>query len=239
MYFDNLANSVRVGPSQLPDLHASLLEAAGILDVAAPDLYVRQNPQPNAYTLAVRGAKPFIVVHSSLLDLMTPAEVQAVLAHELGHLKCEHGVWLTLANLAQVGLEQVPLLGDLLGAAGQRALLEWRRAAEFSCDRASLLVVQDKATVVSALLKLVGGAASQALSAEAFLEQAKTYDQAVRNASLPVRRTVDMALAPRTHPLPVTRVAELDRWASSPEFHGILARGTQQPGRGAPQREGS
>lgn len=31
---------------------------------------------PNAYTLAISGRKPFIVVHTSLLELLTPAEVQ-------------------------------------------------------------------------------------------------------------------------------------------------------------------
>lgn len=31
-----------------------------------------QNPQPNAYTLAIRGKKPFIVLHTSLVDLMEP-----------------------------------------------------------------------------------------------------------------------------------------------------------------------
>lgn len=40
-----------------------------------------------------------MVVHTALLELLTPAEVQAVLAHELGHLKCDHGVWLTAANV--------------------------------------------------------------------------------------------------------------------------------------------
>lgn len=50
-----------------------------------------QNPLPNAYTLAIAGRKPFIVLHTALLDLLTPEEVQAVLAHELGHLKCDHG----------------------------------------------------------------------------------------------------------------------------------------------------
>jgi Zn-dependent protease with chaperone function len=46
-----------------------------------PELYVRQNPTPNAYTLAISGRKPFIVVHTSLLELLTPRELQAVLAH--------------------------------------------------------------------------------------------------------------------------------------------------------------
>jgi Zn-dependent protease with chaperone function len=29
--------------------------------------------------------------------------VQAVLAHELGHLKCDHGLWLTVANVIASG----------------------------------------------------------------------------------------------------------------------------------------
>ena len=70
-------------------------------------LLVVQNPSPNAYTLAIAGRKPFIVVHSALLELLAPAEVQAVLAHELGHLKCDHGVWLTAANVIASGTVSV------------------------------------------------------------------------------------------------------------------------------------
>ena len=68
---------------------------------------VLQNPSPNAYTLAIAGRKPFIVVHSALLELLEPGEVQAVLAHELGHLKCDHGVWLTAANVIASGTVSV------------------------------------------------------------------------------------------------------------------------------------
>lgn len=34
--------------------------------------------------------------------------MQAVLAHELGHLKCDHGVWLTIANILTLGAYSVP-----------------------------------------------------------------------------------------------------------------------------------
>lgn len=54
---------------------------ADILQMEPPELYVRQNPTPNAYTLAISGRKPFIVVHTSLLELLSPPELQAVLAH--------------------------------------------------------------------------------------------------------------------------------------------------------------
>lgn len=61
---------------QLPELHQLLVEAAKLLNTEAPDLYIRQNPVPNAYTLAINGKKPFIVVHTSLVELLTRKELQ-------------------------------------------------------------------------------------------------------------------------------------------------------------------
>jgi Zn-dependent protease with chaperone function len=51
-YMENIASSIRVGPEQLPWLHNLLLDACKILDLEVPQLYVRQNPVPNAYTMA-------------------------------------------------------------------------------------------------------------------------------------------------------------------------------------------
>jgi Zn-dependent protease with chaperone function len=39
---------------------------------------------------------------------------QAVFAHELGHLKCDHGIWLTFANLLALSAIQLPGVGALL-----------------------------------------------------------------------------------------------------------------------------
>ena len=96
--------------------------------------------------------------------------VQAVIAHELGHLKCDHGVWLTIANLLASGTLSV--LPGLSGAV-EESLLRWLRAAELTCDRAALLVAQDSRVVVSALMKLAGGSPtlSKELNIDAFLEQ--------------------------------------------------------------------
>lgn len=56
-----------------------MVEAAEILNVEAPDLYVRQSPVPNAYTLAINGKRPFVVVHTSLVELLTRAELQVLI----------------------------------------------------------------------------------------------------------------------------------------------------------------
>ncbi len=97
---------------------------------------------------------------------------QAVIAHELAHVCCDHGVWLTLAHALASGTAQLlPLVSDGVSD----ALLRWRRAVELTCDRAALLVVQDCGVVVGALMKLAGGCPSLAheLSVEAFLEQVR------------------------------------------------------------------
>jgi hypothetical protein len=111
LYLDNIGAGLLVGKQQLPNLHHLLVEACQILDMVPPQLYIRQNPTPNAYTLAIRGKQPFIVLHTSLIDLLTPEELQAVIAHELGHLKCDHGVYLTLANIMVLAAGQLPYWG--------------------------------------------------------------------------------------------------------------------------------
>ncbi|MEB3294597.1 MAG: M48 family metallopeptidase, partial [Synechococcales bacterium] len=89
-YMENISTSLLVSDRQLPKLYTLLQEACKILDLEIPQLYVRQHPVPNAYTMAIRGKQPFIVLHTALIELLTTDEIQAVIAHELGHLKCEH-----------------------------------------------------------------------------------------------------------------------------------------------------
>nr|GLL18599.1 uncharacterized protein LOC109180488 isoform X2 [Ipomoea trifida]GMC59311.1 protease HtpX homolog [Ipomoea batatas]GME06944.1 protease HtpX homolog [Ipomoea batatas] len=143
MFLENIGTSVLVSENQLPELHQLMVEAAKILSIEAPDLYVRQSPVPNAYTLAISGKKPFVVVHTSLVELLARKELQAVLAHELGHLKCDHGVWLTVANILTLGAYSLPGLGGLIAQRLEEQLFRWLRAAELTCDRAALLVAQD------------------------------------------------------------------------------------------------
>jgi Zn-dependent protease with chaperone function len=223
LYLNNIAASVLVGEQQLPHIHKLLVEACQILDLEIPQLYLKQHPAPNAYTMAVRGKKPFIVVHTSLVDLLTLEELQAVIAHELGHLKCEHGVYLTLANLivlATGGL--VPGIGNAIAQTLQGQMLQWLRCAEFSCDRAALLVSQDPKTVISVLMKLSGGSPLLAplLNVDAFLAQARAYEDASNTdfgKMLTTSQTEQL-----THPVPVLRAKEIDLWAQTDGYQSLL-----------------
>lgn len=89
--------------------------------------------------------------------------------------------------------------------------------------------------VSSALLKLVGGSQSQAqagqLSVDEFLQQARAYDRAV---TTPIGRLLRSQMEPSlTHPLPVLRVRELDRWYHSNGYAGIASRGLPMAEAGA------
>ena len=66
--------------------------------------------------------------------------------------------------------------------------------------------------------------------------QAAAYDE-VAGASRTGRMVSRQMLAGATHPLPILRARELERWAASPEYARLLARGT--PRRVAPSEVGA
>jgi len=227
LYVVNIASSVRVGPKQFPLLYDMLLEGCLILDVPEPELYVSQQPLVNALTFG--HTKPYIMLYTGLLDLMGDDEIRTVIAHELGHVKCGHVLYSTMANsirdvIALAG--QMTLgIGSLLGMGIEAALIDWRRRSELSADRAALLVMQDARPVISTLTKLAGGTRQWAdqLDPDQFLEQARQYSVEIEQG---VAERLYRALAniyQGNHPFAVERVKELDEWAASAEYRDILA----------------
>jgi Zn-dependent protease with chaperone function len=216
-----LANAVRAGEDQFPQLYHDLLDACYVLDLpVVPELFITQTPLVNA--MAIGTSKPFIVVTSGLVELMDPEEVRFVIGHEAGHVLSGHAVYSTMLylmiNLAQ-RLAFIPLAWI-----GFKAVIwgleEWYRKAELSCDRAGLLAGQDPAAGRRALMKLAGGKNLGELSHDAFHQQAKEYDAVpdIRDSLLKL-----LQLQGSTHPFAVVRFAELDRWASEGEYADILA----------------
>lgn len=220
-YLENIASSILVSDQQLPKLHELLIEACRVLDLEPPQLYVRQHPVPNAYTFAMRGKQPFVVVHTSLIELLTPEEIQAVIAHELGHLKCEHSVYLTLANLLVLAAGQLPY-GAIVTQPIRDQIMTWVRCAEFTCDRAALLATQNPKVMMSVLMKLTGGSPSlvSQLNLDAFIAQARAYDEVSKTEVGELLKQLQTAQL--THPVPVLRAREIDRWASSQDYELLI-----------------
>ncbi len=223
-YIMNVAQTVRVTPTQCPDLYRQLEEACQILDVRQPELYVAQFPIPNAYTSG--HDHPYIVVTTGLLDLMNEDEVLAVIAHELGHIKSGHVLYKTMARV--IGL-LLMLIGDmtlgigrLIGSTLEAALLEWDRKSEFTADRSSLLVVQDPQVMLSLMMKLAGGTLFQRnqMNAQEFLKQADLYEDVDVNLIDRVYKV--MLVTAVSHPLTIVRAREIMRWSEHHDYLDML-----------------
>jgi heat shock protein HtpX len=76
-----------------PGLHTSIERLKRQMNVDHPDVYLARLNQPNAFALGDRT----LVIDYSLVRLLTPAELEGVLAHELAHLEHSDGLSQTLA----------------------------------------------------------------------------------------------------------------------------------------------
>jgi Zn-dependent protease with chaperone function len=216
-----LGDSVRVTASQRPKLNAMWTEVLETLDwPERPELYVTQTPIANA--MAVGFDKPFVIVHSGLLEILDEEELRTVLGHELGHIMSGHTTYSTIAIiLLYFGLSNLPFLAAAAILPFQLALLEWHRKSEFSADRAGLLVAQDLNTVMSTEMKLAGGKEyGDTLRVEEFIHQAEQYETGggAWDTVLKIMNTMM-----RTHPMHTVRAAELLRWQRSGEYDTILS----------------
>lgn len=75
----------------------------------------KRSSHGNAYFTGFGGAKR-IVLFDTLLSRLAPTEVEAVLAHELGHYR-RHHVWKRIAVMFVASLGMLWLLGQLIGQA--------------------------------------------------------------------------------------------------------------------------
>ncbi len=168
------ANAVRVSEKQYAWVHERTLRVCEVMDLKEiPEVYVSQTPIVNAG--AVGMSDPFIVLNSSMLEVLNHDEVEAVLAHEVGHILSGHVLYRTLLLLImRLALFRYPIAGLALLPI-LWALLEWYRKSELSCDRAALLGVQDKDVVMSSLMKLAGGTRGEDLDLQEFIDQSEEY----------------------------------------------------------------
>jgi Zn-dependent protease with chaperone function len=157
-----------------------------------------------------------------MLEVLTRDEVEAVIAHEVGHILSGHVLYRTLLILLmQLTMFRYPLAGiavlPLL-----LALLEWNRKAELSCDRAALLAIQHPDTVLNALMKLAGGTRGEEehLDLQEFIAQSDEYKE---NRDILDRVYKLLNVLGATHPFSVVRVAELRMWMESGRYEEILA----------------
>lgn len=223
-YLTNNEQMIRASAESFPSLYALTVRCCQILSCPVPELYITTNPVLNAYTAGQR--RTCIVLHSGLIEALTPDELCFVIGHEIGHIKCAHGLyrqlgdlliryWDMLASVVPIpglGLLRVPLL---------IAYWEWYRRAEFTCDRAALLCVQDLEPSLRALAKLAGTVAGY--EDEVNLESAIRQVEARKDVNKLVLLVSILENASNTHPFIPVRLKTLREYAASEDFQRAMA----------------
>src|SRR5207302_1453050 len=171
------ADAVRVGPTQFPRLNQLYADVVTSMDwPERPELFVSQTPFANAGAFGMD--KPFIVINSGTLKLLDDDELRNVLGHELGHVMSGHALYHTiLVLILNVSLGALPFLAGIAILPIQLALLEWFRKSELSSDRAGLLACQDPTASLRVNLKFAGGGDMSQMDLNAFLVQAREYEE--------------------------------------------------------------
>lgn len=224
-----MGNNIKVGPRQYSTLYGIFRECVRDLDIhPEPILYVNQNPFVNSYALGYE--QPYIVINTELLDLLDEAEIRTVIAHELGHIKCDHTLLIQMAIWA---MGAASLLGELTFGLGNListgliyAFYEWRRKAELSADRAAMLVMDDLKPIMQTMMKLAGGSQKfgHECSLDEFIRQADSYQELDRESLNQLYKFLIYNggnSAFLTHPFPVERLHYLRDWANSTEYQQI------------------
>lgn len=224
-----LGNSIQAGPRQYSTLYGIFRECLKDLDITTePALYVVQNPAVNAYALG--HDQPYIVINSGLLDLFNQEELRCIVAHELGHIKCDHT---TLTEMARWASGAASILGELTLGIGSLittglilAFYEWKRKAELSADRACLLVTDNLTPIHYTLMKMAGvsGKYAHECNLSEFIRQSDYYQELDQDALNQLYKFLIYNGGSGTflsHPFPVERVRYLQDWANSDEYRQI------------------
>jgi Zn-dependent protease with chaperone function len=228
-----LANSVRVSERQLPDLWQSQLNVCRLLDMPESyDLYVTNNMEANAGVIGA--GKPIVIVNSGLIAQLDGAEQRSVLAHEVAHILSDHVMYLTALNVLVRAGASLPLIFGLPWRAVRAVLLEWRRAAELSCDRAETVVVRDPRIVCRSLMVMAAGIRSEKLDLDAFMAQVMEYENWDDPHDRVRRFFYEIGV---THPFAVRRAAEVMRWVQSGDYDRIIRGDYIRRGEEPPVRE--
>lgn len=95
----NSTNARTVPESDYPELHARVQRLATTADIAKPTVAVIDSPAPNAFATGGLRSGHTVAVTTGLLDTLDDEELDAVLAHELAHVRNRDATVMSIAYL--------------------------------------------------------------------------------------------------------------------------------------------
>ena len=222
-YGINMASNIRLSEKQLPHIYKHLPPICQRLRIPEPEFYLNMDPYPNAWTYG--DTRIYVVVTSGLLEMMNDEELDAIIAHECGHILCRHVLYHTVADWISSGVANLGILGTL-STPIQYALLYWQRKSELSADRAASIITSPE-VVASTMARFSGGPKSitSQINLEEWAAQADRYDE-IQNSGLWNKALQLSAIAQLNHPFSAVRVREILKWGRSEQYKMIKNGGT-------------
>jgi heat shock protein HtpX len=164
---------VLLGPGQEPELQAIVDRLCVLADLPRPEIAVDPEAQPNSWIVDPPGRPSRLHVTRGLLSLLEPAELEAVVAHELSHVAHRDATVMTVVGMPSAALLRgsfsdygfwAPMLvGRVVGLAigfaagfGSTALSRYR---ELTADAGAVALTGRPAALASALMKVSGALA--------------------------------------------------------------------------------
>jgi heat shock protein HtpX len=172
-----------VSPQEAPQLHALIERLCVQADLPKPRIYVMNTSMPNAFAMGRSQKNAAVCATTGILELLSPSELEGVMAHELTHIANRDVMVMTLAgffaSLASMivqfgfffgggfgggdgddddgpGLMAIILVSVVVYIVSFFLMQALSRYREFAADRGSAIITGRPSALSSALLKISG-----------------------------------------------------------------------------------
>jgi len=168
-----------VSEDEAPELHQMISRLCAIANLPMPKIAIVKTSMPNAFATGRNQKHAVVAVTTGIMQQLNRSELEAVLAHELTHVKNKDMMVMTiatfLASVAQLFVQWLPFMGG--GSSRDRdsgnfiilflvSLAVWivsffliralSRYREFAADRGSAIITGQPSNLASALMKISG-----------------------------------------------------------------------------------
>ena len=171
-----------VTPQQAPELHAMIERLCLQADLPKPKVAVADTRMPNAFALGRSPKSATVCATTGIMELLSPAELEGVMAHELTHVANRDVLVMTLAGFFATIAAYIVQFGFFFGGGGgygddddnpsfmvlflvsiavyiisfflMQALSRYR---EFAADRGAALITGRPSALASALMRISSG----------------------------------------------------------------------------------
>ena len=153
--------------------------------------------------------------------MMDDEELDAVIAHECGHILCRHVLYHSVAEYLLSGADALGILGSL-AAPIKFAIWYWYRKSELSCDRCASIVTSPE-IVARTMARLAGGpkAITNNINMAEWAQQADKYDEIYNDGLWNKTLQISVTMA-QSHPFSAVRVREIFKWGNSSQYRNLI-----------------